>query len=178
MLGPVVERLDNELLKPFIDITFDRMLAANLLRDNPPPPELHGQEINVEFVGMLAQAQRAIGVGAVDRLVNTIGTIATFQAKSGLSVTAWDKLDTDELTDQYADMLGADPRLVVPSEKVALVRKQRTDAQAKQAAMAQAPAAAKGLKDLSGTGATGEQAASDIISNFSGYSGPGLPTAA
>jgi hypothetical protein len=59
---------------------------------------------------MLAQAQRAIGVGAVDRLIQTVGTIATMQHNSGLSITAWDKLDTDEITDQYADMLGVDPR--------------------------------------------------------------------
>jgi hypothetical protein len=178
MLGPVVERLDNELLKPKIDITFDRIIMADLLRDNPPPPEMHGQEINVEFVGMLAQAQRAIGVGSVDRLIGTIGTLATFQHNSGLGITAFDKLNTDEIVDQYADMLGVDPRLIVANDKVAIIRKNRADTQAKQQQVANAVPAAKAAKDLAAAGPSGQQAVDDIIGKFSGYSGPGLPTAA
>lgn len=177
MLGPVVERLDNELLKPKVDITFDRMILSDILRSTPPPPEMHGQELNVEFVGMLAQAQRAIGVGSVDRLVQTIGTIATYQHNSGLPITAWDKLDTDEITDQYADMLGVDPRLIVANDKVAIIRKDRAQAQAAAQKAAAVPAAAKAVSDLGGS-PNAQQAASDIIGQFSGYSGPGVPVAA
>lgn len=177
MLGPVIERLDNELLKNLIDITFDRMVSSGMLRDLPPPPEMHEQELNVEFVGMLAQAQRAIGVGSVDRLVQTIGTIATYQHNSGLPITAWDKLDTDELTDQYADMLGADPRLIVANDKVAIIRNARAQAAAAAQKAAAVPAAAAAVKDLGGA-PNASQAAQDIIGQFSGYSGPGQPTAA
>jgi hypothetical protein len=178
MLGPVVERLDNELLKPKIDITFDRMLLAGILRDNPPPPEMHGQELNVEFVGMLAQAQRAIGVGSVDRLVSTVGTIATYQHNAGLPITAFDKLNSDEIVDQYADMLGVDPRLIVANDKVAIVRKDRAALQAKAQQAAAVPPVAKAAKDLSQAGPAGQQAVDDIIGKFSGYSGPGVPNAA
>lgn len=58
MLGPVLERLHNELLKPLIDITFDYMMEAGIVP--PPPEELQGQDLNVELISMLAQAQRAI----------------------------------------------------------------------------------------------------------------------
>jgi len=135
-------------------------------------------ELNVEFVGMLAQAQRAIGVGSVDRLITTVGTIATYQHNSGLAITAWDKLNSDEIVDQYGDMLGVDPRLIVANDKVAIIRKDRAALQAKQQQVAAAPAAAGALKDLSQAGASGEGAANDIIGKFSGYSGPGIPNAA
>ena len=43
MLGPVLERLHNELLDPLIDITFNRMIENNLIP--PAPPELQGMEL-------------------------------------------------------------------------------------------------------------------------------------
>jgi Bacteriophage head to tail connecting protein len=175
MLGPVLERLHNELLKPYIDIAFDRMLLAGIVP--PPPKELHGAELNVDFVSMLAQAQRAIGVDSVDRLVNTVGTLATFQRNSGMAATALDNLDTDQTIDEYADMLGVNPNLIVAKDKVAIIRQDRAQA----AAQAQKAAAAQQAADTAaklGTVATPNgNAASDIISNFSGYGGPGLAAA-
>lgn len=176
MLGPVLERLHNELLKPYIDLAFDRMLAAGIVP--PPPEELHGQDLNVNFVSMLAQAQQAIGVSGVDRLVNTIGTIATFQRNSGLQPTAMDKLDVDDVIDQYADMLGVDPNTIVASEDVAIIRKQRAEAQAAAQKAAQMQAAAETAQKLGTVQTPNGNAASDMISQFSGYTGPGQPVAA
>lgn len=176
MLGPVLERLHNEMLKPYIDIAFDRMIEAHLVPR--PPDELHGMDLNVDFVSMLAQAQRAIGVGSVDRLVSTIGTIAVLQAKSGMHPDILDKLNTDEVVDQYADMLGVDPNLIVADEQVAIIRQNRAQAQARAAKAQQLQAGASAVKDVAQAGPAGEQAASDIISQFSGYGGPGLAAAA
>lgn len=176
MLGPVLERLHNELLKPYIDIGFDRMLAAGIVP--PPPEELQGMELNVEFVSMLAQAQRAIGVGGVDRLIQTIGTLATFQHNSGQPITAWDKLDSDEIVDQYSEMLGVDPKLINGSDQVAIIRNDRAQQQAaaqKQAAMAQAADTAQKLGNAPTAPGT---ALGDVISQFSGYGGPGEAVAA
>ena len=57
MLGPVLERLQNEILDPLIEITFAQMIEAGIVPR--PPDELQGKELNVEFISMLAQAQRA-----------------------------------------------------------------------------------------------------------------------
>lgn len=169
MLGPTLERLHNELLRPKIDIAFDRVIQAGLLP--PPPDEMRGQDLNVEFVSMLAQAQRAVGVQGVDRLLQTVGTIATFQMNAGQAPTALDKLDTDEIIDSYADMLGVDPTFIVADDKVALVRQAREEQAAaaqQQAAAAQAAATAKDL----GAANTGEGTAlGDVIGAFSGYGG-------
>ena len=175
MLGPVLERLHNELLKPKIDLTFDRMIEARIVP--PPPQELNGHELQVEFISMLAQAQRAIGVQGVDRLVQTVGTIATFQRNSGMAPTALDKLDVDEIVDQYADMLGVDPNLVIANDQVAVIRKQRAEVQAQAAKQQQMEAAANTAKTLAQAPTNEQNALTDAVGAFSGYSGPGQANA-
>jgi hypothetical protein len=130
MLGPTVERLHNEELIPLVETTFDRMVRANLLP--PPPQELHGMQLQVEFTSILAQAQRAIGANSIDRFVGNLGQIATF------APGVLDKFDGDAWADEYSDQLGIDPSLIVPNDKVAIIRNNRAQAQqqAQQAAQA------------------------------------------
>ena len=124
MIGPVLERLQNELLNPLVDMTFDRMMAHKLVP--PPPKELKGQVINVELVSMLAQAQRAIATNGIDRFVSNLGAIAQFKPE------VLDKFNSDQWADDYSDMLGIDPQLINSDDDVALARKQRA-AQQQQA---------------------------------------------
>jgi len=178
MLGPVLERLHNELLKPKIDLTFDRMIETGIVPE--PPQEMQGQELNVEFVSMLAQAQRAIGVQGVDRLVMTVGNIAMLQKNAGQMPDVLDKLDFDDIVDGYGDMLGVDPEYIVANDKVAIIRQTRAAQQAAAAKAQQIAAAANTAKTLSQakTGPTDQNALTDVISQFSGYTGPGQAVAA
>lgn len=161
MLGPVLERLHNEILDPLIEMTFSRMLEAGIVP--PPPQELQGMELNVEFVSMLAQAQRAIATNSVDRFVGNLGAIAQFKPD------VLDKFDADAWADAYADMLGLDPDLIVPGEQVALIRKQRAEAQQQmeQAAMMQqgVDVAAK----LGSIDTGGENGLTSVMDAFAGY---------
>jgi hypothetical protein len=165
MLGPVLERLHNELLDPLIEMTFDRMVTAGVVP--PPPEELKGRELNVEFVSMLAQAQRAVATNSVDRYIANLGAVAQFKPD------VLDKFDADEWADQYADMLGVDPKLIVPGEQVAIVRQQRAEQQAaaQQAAMVQQ--GADTARTLSQANTSGGNALTDITQMFSGYTTPG-----
>ncbi len=158
MLGPVLERLHNEQLDPLVEVSFTRLLRAGLLP--PPPPELEGVDLNVEFVSMLAQAQRAVGVNSADRFVSTLGSIAQMKPE------VLDKLDADKWADQYADQLGVDPSLIVPSEQVALIRQQRAQAQAAQAAMERGQQMVDTAQTASNIDAQGAQ---DVMQLFSGY---------
>lgn len=172
MLGPVLERLHNELLTPLIDNTFDFMLAADILP--PPPEELNGVDLNVEFVSMLAQAQRAVGTQSVDRLLGTIGSIAMMQINAGQAPSAMDKLDTDKVIDEYAEMLGTDPNFIIAGDKVVMIRDERVKAQQaaqKAAAMQQAVETAKTASE---TDVGGNTALSQALGQFSGYSVPGV----
>jgi len=164
MLGPTLERLHNEMLTPLIDMTFAKMVRAGIVLS--PPREMQGMELKVEFVSTLAQAQRAVGLGSIDRLIGTVAAIA--QAKPEVL----DKLDGDQIVDKYADALGVDPSLIVADDKVAFIREGRAK---QQAAMAQAQMVAAGAetaKTLSETDTTGKSGLSDVMGFFTGYGAP------
>ena len=161
MLGPVLERLHNELLSPLIDITFERMASAGILP--PPPKELEGMDLNIEFVSTLAQAQRAVAAGGTDRLLGTLGSLA------GLKPEIVDKVDFDQVIDDYADMFGVNPKLVVPDDKVAEIRAQR--AQAAQAAQS-AAAAPQAVESAKTASEIDPQQMRDVMNLFSGYGSP------
>jgi hypothetical protein len=164
MLGPVLERLHNELLKPLIDNTFTKMIQAGAVP--PPPEELQGVELNVEFVSMLAQAQRAVATNSIDRFVMNLGTLAQFKPE------VLDKFNADEWADKYSDMLGVDPELIVSREEVAFIRQSRAEQAQKEEAMAQAQVEADAAAKL-GTVKTGERnMAADMMGQFSGYNSP------
>lgn len=162
MLGPVLERLNAELLDPLISMTFQRLVRANLLPEIPQ--ELEGVDLNVEFVSILAQAQRAITTNAIDRFTQNLGVLV--QIKPELA----DKFDADYWADCYADALGIDPQLVVPSDKVALIRQQRAEAQQQQTQMEQAQQMSQIAKNVSGLeGGMTTPTNAEAMSQFMGY---------
>lgn len=161
MLGPTLERLHNELLAPMVDIAFDDVVEAGLVP--PPPEELQGMDLDVDFVSMLAQAQRAVATNSVDRFVGNLGAIAAFKPE------VLDKFDADEWADSYSDMLGVDQDLIVASDKVARIREQRAQQQAavQQAAMTQA--GAQTAKDIATARTTDPDGVGSFIDQVSGY---------
>lgn len=68
MLGPVFERLHNELLDPLIQRGFAIMRRAGILP--PPPPGFEDVEIKVEYVSVMAQAQRSAETARVERFID------------------------------------------------------------------------------------------------------------
>jgi len=164
MLGPVLERLHNELLDPLIDITFNRMIQSGVIP--PAPQELQGMDLNVEFVSMLAQAQRAIGTNAVDRFVGNLGSIA--QMKPDIL----DKFDADQWADIYADMLGVDPSLIVADKEVAMVRQARNQALAAKEQAAAMQQQSQTVKNMAQAPTGGQNALTDVMNMFSGYGSP------
>jgi len=164
MLGPVLERLHNELLNPLIDITFDRMILGGVIP--PAPAELQGMDLNVEFVSMLAQAQRAIGTNAVDRFVGNLGQIA--QMKPDIL----DKFDSDQWADVYADMLGVDPSLIVADKEVAMLRQARNQAMAAKEQAAAMQQTSQTVKNMAQAPTGQQNALTDVMNMFSGYGSP------
>ncbi len=72
-LGPVLERLNDEFLDPFVDRTFNIMARRNLFPE--PPEELQGTPLKVEYVSILAQAQKSIGSAALSALLALLGIL-------------------------------------------------------------------------------------------------------
>jgi len=121
MLGPVLERLQDELLEPLIETTFHRMAAAKILP--PPPPSMQGQQLSIELVSMLAQAQRAVATNGIDRFTQSMTAVA--QIKPGVL----DKFDADRWADEYSVALGINPDLIIPEDQVQAMRAARQKAQ-------------------------------------------------
>ena len=146
MLGPVLDRLRAELFQPLIERVYGIMDRAGLVAF--PPPELAGQPIKVEFISILAQAQKQAGLAAVDQLVSRTGELA----KIAGNPAPLDKLNLDALVDTYADLLGTPPNLVLSADALEAKRQERVKQQAQMqmlAAMQQgADAAQKGTAAL------------------------------
>lgn len=158
-LGPVLQNHELGLITPIIDRTFNIMARKGLLP--PPPPELEGVQLKVELIGALAQAFRSIAGGKIERFVGFAGSIATAQAGSGQEVTAWDKVDVDQILDEHAQAIGVPPSIIRSDEVVAQMREARAQQQ-QQAMQMQAMSAAKdgaqAAKTLSETEVNGESA--------------------
>jgi hypothetical protein len=166
MLGPVLERLHNEMLSPLIDFTFERIAESGLLVGAlEPPREIQGMDISVQYVSTLAQAQRAVGLNSFDRLIATVGALAG--AKQDPSV--WDKVDTDQIIDEYAEGLGVTPAVIRSDEDVAALRQQRAQQEQAMQAAAAAQAAADTAKTVGETDLANVQ---DAAGMFMGYGSP------
>jgi len=164
MLGPVLERLQNELLSPLIDTAFRYASDAGILP--PPPDELQGMELKVEFISVLAQAQRAVASQGIDRWLGTVGQLA--RLKSDIL----DKVDFDQAIDDYGDMFGVNPKLIVPDDAVSKVRAARAQAQQAAQTAASMPAAAAAVKTVGDTNLGNVSEAKDLMSSLMGYGAP------
>jgi hypothetical protein len=142
MLGPVLESLHDEMLSPLIEIAFSYMLRGGLIP--PPPREMENIPLVVQFVSLLAQAQRLVGLSSIDRLLGTVLNAASIVPQMA---TMFDKIDTDQLVDVYADTLGVDPTLIVADDQVAFIRAERQQQMQQQQAIEAAPQVAKAAKD-------------------------------
>jgi hypothetical protein len=143
MLGPVLERLHDELLDPLIVRVFNIMARRHLL---PPPPQgLRIEGMQIEFISMLASAQKAAASASIERVWQFAGNIA------GAKPEVMDRMDADGTMEAYADMLGVGPKILVPLDKADAVRKQRSRQAAMAQSMQQAMAAVQGAKTLSET---------------------------
>ena len=143
MLGPVLERLHDELLDPLVTRVFNIMSRNGMFADIPVPPVLKAQPLQVEFISMLAQAQKAVATGAIERFWQFGGQIAALKPEAA------DRLDPDGTMEAYADMTGIPSGVMVDRKQAAALREQRAKQQAQQAALQQGMALVKGAKTAS-----------------------------
>lgn len=164
LVGPVVERLHKELLSPVIKRTYALMQRYDHL---PPVPEsLADVRLRVEFMSVLAQAQRMVSTSGIDQTMAFIANTAQIEP------AVLDNVDFDKAVQHYVEDLGAPASILRSEEHVQTLREQRAQAQAQAQQQAQAQAAAQSVSALSGAaknlgqtpvGADGQTAMEAII---------------
>jgi len=141
MLGPVIHRLQLELLAKAIDRTFGICARGGLFP--PAPPELAGQDLSIRYISMLSLAQQAAQTAGIE------GVLKFVEALTPLTPDALDKINVPYAVERYNFLINNDPRLIRSEQEFQQIQAQRAQAQQKQAAMEAAPGLAKAGLDAS-----------------------------
>lgn len=148
MLGPVIERLQSEQLDPIIERTYN--IANDLGLFPPMPEELQDVDVKIEYISLLAQAQKMIATTSIEQTAAFVGNLA------GVDPGVVDKMNFDEAVDQYAELVGVPPKVVRSDDEVSQIREQRAAEQERAAAAERGMQSAQGAKLLSETNANGQ----------------------
>lgn len=134
MLGPTIERQIHFVLDPTITRNFNIHMRNGLF---PPPPEdLDQQPIKIEFISVLAQAQKIVAAQSINTHLTMIERIQAIDPDSALAST-----DFLELLATHADIVGVPAnisRTKDESEAIlqAIIEQKQLIAQQEQAAAA------------------------------------------
>ena len=126
VIGPVLGRLMNEMLRPLIDRVFALMLRSNLLAQ--PPEILQGRDVDIEYVSPLARAQKSTSLNSTMKALEILMPLAQ-------SIPVGDHIDPDGLVRHVTDALGVPKSALRSDREVQQVREER--AQAEQEMMEQ-----------------------------------------
>lgn len=124
VLGPVIERFQNEAAAPAITRVYSILARKKLLP--PMPKSLAGQPIEIEFISMLAMAQRAVRTAGIEQLLVMQGKMAATDP------SVLDLTDNDAILREYADNLGVSMKSFKPEKQVEAIRQARAKAMAQQ----------------------------------------------
>ena len=116
VIGPVLGRLMNEMLRPLIDRVFALMLREGMLAT--PPEILQGKDIDIEYVSPLAMAQKS------SSLNNTMKALEILMPLSQ-SLPVGDHIDPDGLVRHVTDALGVPKTALRSQREVDKTRQQR-----------------------------------------------------
>jgi len=128
ILGPVMGRIQSELLEPMINRVFSIMLRNRLFRE--APPILANQEIDIEYVSPMALAQKGQELQNVMRGLELFGSLAQ-------TMPVMDYIDENGLVKQLVQTLGLPARMIKSDKEVQTIRMERQEAQQQQMQMQQ-----------------------------------------
>jgi len=121
VIGPVLGRLMNELLRPLIDRVFALMLRNDMLAT--PPEVLQGMDIDIEYVSPLARAQKSSSLNNTMRALEILLPLAQ-------SLPVGDHIDPDGLVQHVTDSLGVPKTTLKSQREVDETRQARAQAEA------------------------------------------------
>jgi hypothetical protein len=137
LLGPVLGRLQAELLQPMIERVFAVLNRQNKLP--AAPAFLNNRDLDIEYVSPLAKAQRQSDVQGIVRLFELLSPLA------GIDPTVFDHLDTDGLVRYMLHTLSIPARVTKGEGEIMRERSQRQEQAAMQQQLNEATQTAEAL---------------------------------
>jgi hypothetical protein len=158
-LGPVIERVNNEMLEPAINRAF---AIAQRMRLLPPAPQamMDNPDFDPEFVSTLTMMQRMVGLGQSERAIGFVGGLL------GAFPEVRHKIDAYELVDDYWARSGAPAKALRSTEDA----NEDADTEAQNAQMAQAAEAAGKAAPAASVGVD----AAELLSKTPGMAPPAV----
>lgn len=125
-LGPILGRLNNELLKPIIDRVFDILTRRGRF---PKPPAVLKEKpaLKIVYTSQIAKAQRTGEANVILKVLQACGPMLQVQPDM------LDNINGDGVIQYAANIFGLPHEMLNTPKQVAATRKQRADSQ--QAAM-------------------------------------------
>ena len=143
LLGPILGRLHNELLKPIIDTTFSILQRKGKL---PPLPaalkEMGGRELEITYLSAIARVQRT---SESQNLILALQDVAPLLENDP---TILDNIDGDKAFRHAADLRGIPEKILRRPRDVDNIRDQRMQAQEQELAQEQANTAVDNMAKL------------------------------
>lgn len=155
VLGTVLEQLNMDLLDPAVDLTFDFMVMAGLVP--PAPDELQGIDLRVEYVSVMAQAQKLISMDGINKFMAAAQGIAAFDPR------VLHKINTFELINVIADITSIAPKILVGDDEAKSASDAAQQAAQQQQAMETAQMASASAKNLSQAQITPDNALGKVM---------------
>jgi hypothetical protein len=122
-----------------------------------PPDSLAGREYTIEYVSVMAQAQKLAGIGNIERMAGFVAQVAS------LDPSVINKFDIEEAIEVYGDLVGVDPNLIKSKEEVEAIKAEQAAQQAQMQQMAAASEMVNAGKALSETKMDEDTALAQLI---------------
>jgi hypothetical protein len=135
-IGPMIFRMQTELLEPLVERVFGLAMRAGLY--DPIPEGLAGTRTRVEYVSPAALAQLNSDVQ------NIMGVVDTAMNWSQVNPDVLDKIDFDLALERVAQALGEASNVLRPKRDVAQIREAKAEAAEEAQEQQQLEALAKG----------------------------------
>lgn len=122
MMGPILGRLNNELLKPIIDRVFGIMFRKGFFGEIPKP--LQGKDLEIRYVSQISKAQRSGEADTFTRVIQSIAPILEMQPQM------LENINGDEVLRYHAEVFGLPEEMLRGREEVEQSRQQAAQQQA------------------------------------------------
>jgi len=153
LMGPLLGRIQTELLGPLIQRVFGLLYRAGKLPD--PPPELQGQMLKIVYTSPIARAQEQVEANGLMRAFSVLEPLIKMDER------ILDNFNTDEMTAGVFDMFSVNPKFLRTKREVDSIRTERAKAEKQKQEAEALRAAGQGADALMRGAATAKESGID-----------------